>query len=80
MPAYNFVRMRDEDLADIIAYLRTVPVARKGLPHPGLPFEVRREASLSGGMPPLRLTSIACLHCDAPTILICAWRAANIPP
>jgi mono/diheme cytochrome c family protein len=46
MPAYNFVRMRDEDLADIIAYLRTVPVARKGLPHPGLPFEVRREIAL----------------------------------
>jgi len=43
MPAYNFVRMRDADLADIIAYLRTMPVVRKKLPHPSLPFAIRRE-------------------------------------
>ena len=43
MPSYNFVRMRDEDVAAIYAYLRTVPVAEKVLPSATLPWGVRLE-------------------------------------
>jgi mono/diheme cytochrome c family protein len=46
MPSYNFVRMRDDDLADIIAYLRSVPVVQKELPAPKLPFEIRMDIAL----------------------------------
>jgi hypothetical protein len=31
MPSYNFIRMRDADLADIVVYLRTVPVVQKDI-------------------------------------------------
>jgi cytochrome c553 len=43
MPSYNFVRMRDEDLADIIAYLRSLPLVQKDLPKGKLPFEIRMD-------------------------------------
>jgi len=43
MPSYNFVRMRDEDLADIIAYLRSLPLVQKDLPAGKLPFEIRMD-------------------------------------
>ncbi|NQV87354.1 MAG: c-type cytochrome [Woeseiaceae bacterium] len=46
MPSYNFLRMRDEDLADIIAYLRSLPVVKKELPAAKLPFEIRRDIAL----------------------------------
>lgn len=43
MPSYNFIRMRDADLADVIAYLRSVPVVEKTLPRASLPWSVRLE-------------------------------------
>ncbi len=46
MPSYNFVRMRDEDLADVIAYLRTVPVASEELPRESLPWPIRLDIAL----------------------------------
>lgn len=41
MPSYNFIRMTDEDLVAIIAYLRAVPVVEKELPRAALPWSVR---------------------------------------
>jgi mono/diheme cytochrome c family protein len=41
MPAYSFIRLRDADLADIIAYLRTVPVSPHDLPRATLPWSIR---------------------------------------
>lgn len=67
MPSYNFLRMRDEDLADIIAYLRSLPVVKKELPAPKLPFEIRRDIALGNDaaiaayldrVPPLRGESL----------------------
>lgn len=43
MPAYNFVRLRDEDVADIYAYLRTAPVVTRSLPSARLPWTIRWE-------------------------------------
>ncbi len=66
MPSYNFVRMRDEDVADLIAYLRTEPVAQSGLPRPSLPWRVRFDMALGKDaaipaflhlVPPLRRAS-----------------------
>ncbi len=41
MPAYNFVRLRDEDVAEIYAYLRTVPVVDAKLPRANVPWRTR---------------------------------------
>ncbi|MBK6472036.1 MAG: c-type cytochrome [Betaproteobacteria bacterium] len=41
MPSYNFVRLRDTDMADMLAYLRSVPVVEKALPGASLPWSVR---------------------------------------
>ena len=41
MPSYNFMRLRDEDVADIIAYLRSQPVVEKVLPRARLPWPIR---------------------------------------
>lgn len=41
MPAYSFIRFRDEDVADILAYLRTVPQTPHGLPDATLPWAIR---------------------------------------
>jgi mono/diheme cytochrome c family protein len=41
MPSYNFVRLRNADLADMLAYLRSVPVVEKALPGASLPWKVR---------------------------------------
>ena len=41
MPSYNFVRLRDVDVADIYAYLRTAPVKHNELPAPSLPWPIR---------------------------------------
>lgn len=41
MPSYNFVLLRDADVADIIAYLRSIPVVSSDLPEPSLPWSIR---------------------------------------
>lgn len=43
MPAYNFIRLRDDDVADILAYLRSLPETAEppGLPAPTLPWRIR---------------------------------------
>jgi mono/diheme cytochrome c family protein len=46
MPSYNFVRLRDADVADILAYLRSVPVVEKRLPRAALPWQVRLDLAL----------------------------------
>ncbi len=46
MPSYNFLRMRDEDVADLLAFLRSVPVAQAELPRPSLPWRVRLDMAL----------------------------------
>lgn len=43
MPSYNFLRLRDQDVADIIAYLRSAPVVEKALPAASLPWRIRWE-------------------------------------
>lgn len=43
MPAYNFVHLRDEDVADIYAYLRSAPLVEAKLPSPELPWPIRWE-------------------------------------
>lgn len=67
MPAYNFLRLRDGDLADIIAYLRSLPVVHKKLPKATLPFGIRLDIALGNdgaipdfldGVPPLRGASL----------------------
>jgi mono/diheme cytochrome c family protein len=63
MPSYNFVRLRDADLADIIAYLRNAPVTHVELPNAFLPWSIRwdiargRDAAMPAFLdrvPPLR--------------------------
>jgi cytochrome c553 len=41
MPSYNFLLLRDADVVDIIAYLRSVPVVPAVLPEPSLPWSIR---------------------------------------
>jgi mono/diheme cytochrome c family protein len=41
MPAFSFIRLRDADLAAIIAYLRAVPDASRELPDTVLPWKIR---------------------------------------
>lgn len=41
MPAYNFLSMRDGDVADLIAFLRTVPAAEHALPTASLGWQIR---------------------------------------
>jgi mono/diheme cytochrome c family protein len=41
MPAYSFIRLRDQDVAAIGAYLSAVPVKHVELPAPGLPWSIR---------------------------------------
>jgi len=41
MPSYNFIRLRDADVADIYAYLRSLPVDEVALPAPRLPWPIR---------------------------------------
>ena len=41
MPSYNFVRLRDGDAADLIAYQRSEPVTEKTLPAASLPWRIR---------------------------------------
>ncbi len=64
MPSFNFARLRDDDLAALIAYLRSAPVVEVSLPRPALGWDVRwdiamgRELSMADWVtmvPPLRL-------------------------
>lgn len=41
MPSYNFIRLRDADVADIYAYLRSLPAQVISLPKPHLPWSIR---------------------------------------
>jgi mono/diheme cytochrome c family protein len=41
MPSYNFARLQDEDVAALIAYLRSLPVIEEKLPEPRLGWTVR---------------------------------------
>ena len=41
MPSYNFARLTDEDVAALIAYLRSLPVVATDLPEPRLGWTVR---------------------------------------
>jgi mono/diheme cytochrome c family protein len=41
MPSYNFVSMRDRDVADLIAFLRATPVTKSGLPSASLGWKIR---------------------------------------
>ena len=64
MPSFNFVRLRDDDLAALIAYLRAAPVVDVSLPRPELGWDVRWDiarglelsmADWAAMVPPLRL-------------------------
>ena len=64
MPSFNFARLRDDDLAALIAYLRAAPVVDASLPRPALGWGVRwdiargRELSMADWVamvPPLRV-------------------------
>lgn len=41
MPSYNFTYLSDDEIADLIAYLRSAPVVSKDLPEPSLGLPVR---------------------------------------
>jgi mono/diheme cytochrome c family protein len=41
MPSYNFLRLRDTDVADIIAWLRAAPLVQHDLPEASLPWSIR---------------------------------------
>jgi mono/diheme cytochrome c family protein len=65
MPAFSFIRLRDADVADMIAYLRTVPLAPRPLPRATLPWSIRLDlargtdqaiAGFLGRVPPLKRT------------------------
>lgn len=49
MPAYNFVRLRDEDVAALIAFLRARPVVEIPLPEPRLSWAIRWDLAARGG-------------------------------
>lgn len=64
MPSFNFARLRDDDLAALIAFLRAAPVVEVPLPRPALGWSVRwdiargRELSMADWVamvPPLRM-------------------------
>lgn len=64
MPSYNFALLADEDLAALIAYLRSAPVVDKSLPEPSLGWQARwliasgeaqHMADWAKRMPPLAL-------------------------
>lgn len=46
MPSYNFIRLRDEDVAAMYAYLRTVPVVERELVPGNLPWAIRVQMAL----------------------------------
>lgn len=63
MPSYNFLRLRDADVADIYAYLRSAPLVAEKLPAASLPWSIRWNlardrdvaiAAVLSKVPPLR--------------------------
>jgi mono/diheme cytochrome c family protein len=46
MPSYNFLRLRDADVADIIAWLRSAPLVQHDLPSASLPWSIRWDLAL----------------------------------
>ncbi|MEM7280083.1 MAG: c-type cytochrome [Pseudomonadota bacterium] len=67
MPSYNFARLRDDDLAALIAFLRAAPIVEVDLPRPALGWDVRwdiargEELSMADWVemvPPLRLDPV----------------------
>jgi len=46
MPSFNFIRLRDEDVAAMYAYLGSLPVTAKELPQARLPWEIRWEMAM----------------------------------
>ncbi len=68
MPSFNFARLRDDDLAALIAFLRAAPVVDVALPSPALGWRARwdiawgRELSMADWaamVPPLKLDPAA---------------------
>ena len=64
MPSYNFAHLTDDDMADLIAFLRSAPVAETPLPRPRLGWPVRwsfatgaetHMADIADLVPPLRI-------------------------
>jgi mono/diheme cytochrome c family protein len=51
MPSYNFVRLRDADVADIVAYLRSIPGVPAELPEPSLPWSIRWDLARGADAP-----------------------------
>jgi mono/diheme cytochrome c family protein len=41
MPSFNFLHLRDADVADLIAFLRSLPAAEHALPSPSLGWQIR---------------------------------------
>lgn len=63
MPSYNFMHLRDQDVADLIAFLRSMPIVQKTLPEARLPWAIRWDIALGkdaaipaflGRVPPLK--------------------------
>jgi mono/diheme cytochrome c family protein len=63
MPSFGFKLLRDRDVADMYAYLRTMAVAQAELPAPSLPWPIRWDlargsdqaiAGFLAGVPPLK--------------------------
>jgi mono/diheme cytochrome c family protein len=46
MPSFNFTRLRDEDVAAIIGYLRSLAAVSRELPMGGLPWTIRLDMAL----------------------------------
>jgi len=46
MPSYNFARLTDEDLAALIAFLRSAPVVESELPKPWLGWKTRLQIAM----------------------------------
>lgn len=51
MPSYNFILLRDADVADIFAYLRSAPVVASDLPKPSLPWAIRWDIARGADAP-----------------------------
>jgi mono/diheme cytochrome c family protein len=51
MPSYNFLRLRDSDVADIIAYLRAAPLVQETLPPASLPWSIRWNLAQARAVP-----------------------------
>ena len=46
MPSFNFTRLRDDDLAALIGFLRSAPVIEAPLPRPELGWDVRLDIAM----------------------------------